>query len=80
MTEHASSCDGAVHWHVRYDLLASGFRATIRCACRLVDKTGAKVHESCRLAEEEGKLMVIAHGTVKPKYVRPRTSRVMVRR
>lgn len=53
-----AECDHNLEAHVRYDLLASGYRAQLRCRCLKVTIDGAKVRDSYVQAEGDAKTMM----------------------
>ena len=62
--------------HVVYDLLASGYRAQLRCRCGSVWVESSRVRDRCALAERDGDDMLrIAVARAEAEQVRRRARR-----
>lgn len=53
-----AECDHHLEAHVRYDLLASGYRAQLRCRCSKITIDGSKVRDTYLQAEADGQTMM----------------------
>jgi hypothetical protein len=69
--KHHIHCSGEVEPHVSYDKPAAGYRAELRCACRLVCRPSKRLHEKFVSAIREAKAMEVP-------AVRRRTRRKVV--
>lgn len=83
MTKHTSPCRGQTEGHVIYDREAAGYRAQVRCRCKLVNRVSPRLHEHVASAEVEAAAMAAATPAERSpedakRRVRRRTPKAMV--